>query len=128
MRIAAWLRLSAREETRKTAEILIPRHQLAVLQRRQEGRPKPDWADRALLATLLSVIPTARRYGLQLLIHGQPRAYVRTHGLTCSFAVIASPILVMTPRVTRPGRRFQSALYCPASGGASGEHGIGRPR
>jgi hypothetical protein len=68
MRLAAWLRLSRREETWKTAEILILRHQLAVLQRQQPRRPNLDWADRALLATLLSVIPTARRYGLQLLV------------------------------------------------------------
>ena len=33
--VASWLRLSQREETRKSAEILILRHQLAVLQRRQ---------------------------------------------------------------------------------------------
>jgi putative transposase len=32
-RLAVWLRLSRREETRKTAEILILRHQLTVLQR-----------------------------------------------------------------------------------------------
>ncbi|HEY5352312.1 MAG TPA: hypothetical protein VIK57_07635, partial [Streptosporangiaceae bacterium] len=66
MRLAAWLRLARRQETWKTAEILILRHQLAVLQRRQPRRPKLNRADRALLATLLSVIPTARRYGLQL--------------------------------------------------------------
>jgi putative transposase len=48
---SSWLRLSQREETWKTAEILILRHQLTVLQRRQPRRPKPDWADRALLAT-----------------------------------------------------------------------------
>jgi hypothetical protein len=56
-----------REETWKTAEILILRHQLAVLQRRQPRRPNLNWADRALLATLLSVIPKARRQGLRLL-------------------------------------------------------------
>ena len=67
-RVASWLRLSRREETWKTAEILILRHQLAVLQRRQPRRPKLDWADRALLATLLSVIPKARRHGLRLLV------------------------------------------------------------
>src|SRR5450432_2216159 len=33
-RAASWLQLSRREETWKTAEILILRHQLAVLQRR----------------------------------------------------------------------------------------------
>jgi len=77
MRLAAWLRLSRREETWKTAEILILRHQLAVLQRRQPRRPKLNWADRALLATLLSVIPTARRYGLQLLV--TPDTIMRWH-------------------------------------------------
>src|ERR1022692_2176646 len=57
MRLAEWLRLSRREETWKTAEILILRHQLTLLQRRQPRRPKLNWADRALLATLLSLIP-----------------------------------------------------------------------
>ena len=49
-------------------EILILRHQLAVLQRRQPRRPNLTWAERALLATLLSVIPKARHQGLRLLI------------------------------------------------------------
>ena len=61
----------------KTAEILILRHQLAVLQRRQPRRPKLNWADRALLATLLSVIPKARRQGLRLLV--TPDTIVRWH-------------------------------------------------
>jgi hypothetical protein len=68
-RIAEWLRLSRHEEAWKTAEILILRHQLAVLQRRQPHRPKLNWADRALIATLLSVIPRARRHGLRLRAH-----------------------------------------------------------
>jgi putative transposase len=55
--VAAWLRLSRREEAWKTAEILIMRHQPGVLQQRQPRRPKLKWADRALLATLLGVIP-----------------------------------------------------------------------
>jgi hypothetical protein len=76
-RAASWLRLSRREETWKTAEILILRHQLAVLQRRQPRRPNLTWADRALLATLLSVIPKARRQGLWLLI--TPDTILRWH-------------------------------------------------
>src|SRR6266480_3357044 len=56
-RAASWLRLSRREETWKTAEILILRHQLTVLQRQQARRPNLNWADRALLATLIGVIP-----------------------------------------------------------------------
>src|SRR5216683_5008481 len=67
-RVAAWLRLSQREEAWKTAEILILRHQLAILQRRQPRRPKLNWADRALIATLLGVIPRRRRHGLRLLV------------------------------------------------------------
>ena len=67
MRLTSWLRLSQREETWKTAEILILRHQLAVLQRRQPRRPDLNWADRALIATLLGVIPKAR-HGLRLLV------------------------------------------------------------
>jgi putative transposase len=60
-RLARGLRLSRREEAWKTAEILLLRHQLAVLQRHQGYRPKLTWADRALLVTLLDVIPKARR-------------------------------------------------------------------
>jgi len=76
-RVAGWLRLSRRDETWKTAEILILRHQLAVLQWRQPRRPKLNWADRALLAALLSVIPKARRHGLRLLV--TPDTIVRWH-------------------------------------------------
>jgi putative transposase len=76
-RAAAWLRLSRRKEAWKTAEILILRHQLAVLQRRQPGRPNVTWADRALLAALLSVIPNARRQGLRLLV--TPDTILRWH-------------------------------------------------
>ena len=50
--VAAWLPVSQREETWKTAEILILRHQLAVLHLRQPHRPHLTWADRALLAAL----------------------------------------------------------------------------
>src|SRR5438105_2828977 len=76
-RVASWLRLSRRQETWRIAEILILRHQLAVLQRRQPRRPKLNWADRALLATLLGVIPKARRQGLRLLV--TPDTMLRWH-------------------------------------------------
>ncbi len=76
-RAASWLRLSRREETWKTAEILILRHQLTVLQRQQARRPNLNWADRALLATLIGVIPKTRRRGLRLLV--TPDTIVRWH-------------------------------------------------
>ena len=67
-RVASWLRLSRRKQAWQTAEILILRHQLAILQRRQPRRPRLNWADRALLATLLGLMPKARRRGLRLLV------------------------------------------------------------
>src|SRR5450755_2633967 len=76
-RLVSWLRLSRREESWKTAEILILRHQLAVLQRQQPRRANLDWAGRALLATLHGVIPKARRHGLRLLV--TPDTILRWH-------------------------------------------------
>jgi putative transposase len=76
-RVTSWLWLSRRKEAWKTAEILILRHQLAVLQQRQACRPHLTWADRALLATLLGVIPKARRQGLRLLV--TPDTILRWH-------------------------------------------------
>jgi hypothetical protein len=76
-RTASWLRLSQREEAWKTAEILILRHQVALLQRQQPRRPDLDWADRALLATLLAVLPKGRRHRLPLLV--TPATVLRWH-------------------------------------------------
>jgi putative transposase len=76
-RVAAWPQLSRRDEAWKTAEILILRHQLAVLQRRQPRRLQLNWADRALLAALLRVMPKARHRGLRLLV--TPDTILRWH-------------------------------------------------
>jgi hypothetical protein len=76
-RTTSWLQLSRSEETWRIAEILILRHQLAVLQRRQPRRPRLNWADRAPLATLLGAIPKARRQGLRLLV--TPDTMLRWH-------------------------------------------------
>src|SRR5215469_4588683 len=72
-RVASWLRLSQREDAWKTAEILILRHQLAVLQRRQRQHPNLSWADRALVG----VIPEARRHEMRLLV--APDTILRWH-------------------------------------------------
>jgi putative transposase len=73
-RVTSWLRLSRREDAWKTAEILILRHQLAVQQRRHPRCPNLHWADRALLATLLGVIPKARRHTLRVPLQNSSRA------------------------------------------------------
>ena len=55
-RAFAWLALLARSGASKDVEILVLRHEITVL-RRQVASPKPDWADRGVLAALGRLLP-----------------------------------------------------------------------
>jgi putative transposase len=61
-KLLSWMVLRTRPDTAKEIEILVLRHQLAVLQRRSP-RPRISWPDRALIAALTRLLPTRRRLG-----------------------------------------------------------------
>jgi hypothetical protein len=56
VRLAGWMVLLARSSASKDAELLVLRQEVAVL-RRQNPKPKLDWADRAVFAALVRLLP-----------------------------------------------------------------------
>ena len=73
-RVLSWLALLARTDATKDAEILVLRHEVAVL-RRHTPRPRLTWVDRALLSALSRLLPPPLRR-LRLI---SPRTLLRWH-------------------------------------------------
>lgn len=76
LRVFGWLALLARSDRAKDAEILLLRHQVAVLQR-QVKAPRLSWADRAVLAALARLLTGSQLRQLRLL--ASPRTLLRWH-------------------------------------------------
>jgi putative transposase len=75
VRLCGWLVLLGRSAPSKDAELLVPRHEVAVL-RRANPRPRLDWADRAILAALIR--PRARSSSCW--VHAPTRPSMLTSG------------------------------------------------
>jgi putative transposase len=90
-KLVSWMVLRTRSDTAKEIEILVLRHQLAVLQRRSP-RPRISWPDRAVLAALTRLLPTRRRLGLLV----TPATILRWHQRLVSRRWTTQP--------ARPGR------------------------
>ena len=76
VRLCGWLALLPQSDSVKNSEILVLRHQIAVLQR-QVRSPRLTWADRAVLASLTGRLSTTRRRQLSLIV--TPRTLLRWH-------------------------------------------------
>jgi hypothetical protein len=74
VRVLSWLALIARSDAAKDAEILILRHEVAVL-RRTNARPALTWLDRAVLSALSKLLPAPLRQRRLV----SPRTLLRWH-------------------------------------------------
>jgi hypothetical protein len=60
VRVCGWLILLGRSSASKDAALLVLRHEVTVL-RRANSRPRLDWADHAVLAALIRLLPAKLR-------------------------------------------------------------------
>ncbi|WP_007513551.1 hypothetical protein [Pseudofrankia saprophytica] len=99
VRLCGWLVLLCRSSASKNIELLVLRHEIAVL-RSTQPRPRWDWADRAVLAALIRLLP--RR--------------LRLHRLTTPGTVLRWHRRLVTRKWTHPNRtgRPQIAPEVPA--------------
>jgi putative transposase len=87
VRFCGWLVLLGRSSASKDAELLVLRHEVAVL-RRTSPPPRIDWADRAVLTALIRLLP----------------AWLRIHRLVTPVTVLRWHRRLITRKWTYPRR------------------------
>ena len=133
--LLGWLVLLARRSATKDAELLVLRHEVAVL-RRQVARPRIDWADRAVLAGLSRLLPRSvwqGRFVRPATLLRWHRDLIRRHwtyshrrGRPSAAAEIRDLVLRGWPGRTRLRATAASTASCVASDTASGPAPYGR--
>jgi putative transposase len=103
-RLLDWLTLRGRTSSAKDVELLVLRHEVAVL-RRTNPRPRLDWADRAVFAALIRHLRTSLR-GYRLVT---PATVLRWHRrLIARKCDLSDPLRrVLEPDRFRRRRRYQ---------------------
>jgi hypothetical protein len=111
VRVTGWMALLARSAAAKDAELLVLRQEVAVL-RRQNPKPRLEWADRMMIAGLARLLPG-------------PEGRSASHaGNAAALAPASGPLAV---GLSAPGR--QAPGRCQARGAdradGAGEPGLG---
>ena len=105
-RLCSWLVLLGRSSASKDAELLVLRHEVAVL-RRTHPRPRLDWADRAVLAALIRLLSARVRWqrlvtpGTVLRWHRRLVTRKRTYPHRTGRPPVSAEIAVLIGRLAR---------------------------
>ena len=120
-RVVELARIHRMDAVAQEAEILVLRHQLAVL-RREVARPRFSWSDRALVATLAKLVPTGTLGGVPRHPRDDPSLTPRTRGKALDLSSASrrpSVVSAGDPRADRAPGAGEPALGLSVASSAS---------